>query len=77
MPITIFDCKGVPALRRERIEAAVVAGGRYRTRIFTTAPTLPEVVTGVSDRSANGDGAFPAGPLTTAGGLVPKRKKTV
>lgn len=30
MPLTIFDCKGVPALRRERIEAAVVAGGRHR-----------------------------------------------
>ena len=28
MPVTVFDCKGIPALRRERIEAAVVAGGR-------------------------------------------------
>src|SRR5258708_11483976 len=27
MPLTIFDIKGVPGSRRERIEAAVVAGG--------------------------------------------------
>ena len=33
MPITVFDIKGVPGTRRERIEAAVVAGGRH-----TTAP---------------------------------------
>ena len=29
MPITIFDAKGIPAQRRERIEAAVVAGGKH------------------------------------------------
>jgi hypothetical protein len=29
MPLTIFDIKGVPATRRERIEAAVVTGGRH------------------------------------------------
>jgi hypothetical protein len=29
MPIIIFDCKGVPATRRERIETAVEAGGRH------------------------------------------------
>jgi hypothetical protein len=29
MPITVFDIKGVPGSRRERIEAAVVAGGRH------------------------------------------------
>jgi len=29
MPITIFDVKGIPGHRRERIEAAVVAGGRH------------------------------------------------
>ena len=29
MPLTVFDIKGVPGNRRERIEAAVVAGGRY------------------------------------------------
>ena len=28
MPITVFDTKGVPGHRRERIEAAVVAGGK-------------------------------------------------
>jgi hypothetical protein len=29
VPITIFDMKGIPAVRRERIEAAVVAGGKH------------------------------------------------
>ena len=33
MPLTVFDIKGVPGHRRERIEAAVVAGGK-----LTTAP---------------------------------------
>jgi hypothetical protein len=28
MPLTVFQVKGVPGHRRERIEAAVVAGGR-------------------------------------------------
>ena len=28
MPITVFDVKGVPGNRRERIEAAVIAGGK-------------------------------------------------
>jgi hypothetical protein len=28
MPLTVFDIKGIPALRRERIEAAVQAGGK-------------------------------------------------
>ena len=29
VPLTAFDIKGVPAIRRERIEAAVVAGVRH------------------------------------------------
>jgi hypothetical protein len=29
VPITVFDTKGIPATRRERIEAAVVAGGKH------------------------------------------------
>ena len=29
MPLTVFDCKGIPATRRERIQAAVEAGGRH------------------------------------------------
>jgi hypothetical protein len=29
MPLTVFQSKGVPGHRRERIEAAVVAGGRH------------------------------------------------
>ena len=28
MPLTVFDCKGIPASRRGRIEGAVVAAGR-------------------------------------------------
>jgi hypothetical protein len=28
MPLTVFDIKGVPGRRRERIEAAVAAGGK-------------------------------------------------
>jgi hypothetical protein len=31
MPLTVFAVKGVPGNRRERIEAAVVAGGRNAT----------------------------------------------
>jgi hypothetical protein len=29
MPLTVFDMRGVPGHRRERIEAAVVAGGKH------------------------------------------------
>jgi hypothetical protein len=29
MPLTVFDVKGIPGHRRERIEAAVVAGGKH------------------------------------------------
>jgi hypothetical protein len=29
MPLTFFDIKGVPGHRRERIEVAVIAGGRH------------------------------------------------
>jgi hypothetical protein len=29
MPLLIFDCKGIPATRRERIETAVEAGSRH------------------------------------------------
>jgi hypothetical protein len=29
MPLIVFDCKGIPATRRERIETAVEAGGRH------------------------------------------------
>jgi hypothetical protein len=31
MPLTVFNIKGVPGTRRERIGAAVVAGGRHTT----------------------------------------------
>ena len=29
VPLLVFDTKGIPAIRRERIEAAVVAGGKH------------------------------------------------
>jgi hypothetical protein len=29
MPLTVFDSKRIPATRRERIEAAVEAGGKH------------------------------------------------
>ena len=29
MALTIFDCKGIPATRHERVEAAVEAGGKH------------------------------------------------
>jgi hypothetical protein len=29
VPITVFDVKGIPAHRRERLEAAIVAGGKH------------------------------------------------
>jgi hypothetical protein len=29
MPLTVFDIKGVPGHRRERIEAALVTGGKH------------------------------------------------
>jgi hypothetical protein len=29
MPLIVFDCKGIPATRREPIETAVEAGGRH------------------------------------------------
>ena len=34
MPISVFNCKGIPAHRRERVEAAVVAGGRHRSELY-------------------------------------------
>jgi hypothetical protein len=34
MPLTVFDCQGISAIRRERIEAAVEAAGRHLARPF-------------------------------------------
>ena len=34
MPLTVFDCKGVPATQRERIEAAVETAGRHLAQPF-------------------------------------------
>jgi hypothetical protein len=34
MPLTVFDVKGIPGNRRERIEVAVVAGGRHTSGAY-------------------------------------------
>jgi hypothetical protein len=34
MPLTVFDCKGVPASQRERIEAAVKAAGHHLSQPY-------------------------------------------
>ena len=34
MPLTVFDTKGIPAHRRERIEAAVTAGGKHVRKLY-------------------------------------------
>ena len=34
MPLTVFDTKGVPAHRRERIEAVVAAGGEHVSALY-------------------------------------------
>jgi hypothetical protein len=34
MPLSVFDCKGISATRRERIEAAVEAGGKHVAQPF-------------------------------------------
>jgi hypothetical protein len=34
MPLIVFACKRIPALRRDRVEAAVFAGGRHQSGIF-------------------------------------------
>ena len=34
MPLTVFDCKGIPTSRRVRIEGAVVAAGRNLSRPY-------------------------------------------
>jgi len=49
VPLTVFDTKGIPAARRERIEAAVVAGGKHR------------VGAGACSRRGSRRGSFSAG----------------
>jgi len=31
MPLIVFDTRGIPAMRRDRIEAAVTPGGKHVT----------------------------------------------
>jgi hypothetical protein len=40
MPLTVFDTKGIPAHRRERIEAAVTAGGKHVRELYYRCPPL-------------------------------------
>jgi len=42
VPLTIFDAKGLPAIRRERIEAAVTAGGRHLTTSYQAWITVDQ-----------------------------------
>jgi hypothetical protein len=41
MPLTVFAVKGVPGNRRERIEAAVVAGGKHANIYLAQALLSP------------------------------------
>ena len=34
LPVTVFDTKGIPASRRERVQAAVEAGGKQVTELY-------------------------------------------
>ena len=34
MPLTVFDCKGISATRRERIEAAVEVAGKHAAQSY-------------------------------------------
>jgi hypothetical protein len=44
MPITVFDVKGIPGTRRERIETAVVAGAKHLSaRMKAGSPPIPSV----------------------------------
>jgi hypothetical protein len=47
MPLTIFDVKGVPGTRRERIETAVVAGAKHLKKPYEGWITVDPVRGGV------------------------------
>ena len=47
MPLTIFDVKGVPGTRRERIETAVVAGAKHLKEPYEGWITVDPVRGGV------------------------------
>ena len=47
VPLTVFDTKGIPATRRERIEAAVAAGGKHMRDSYETWVTTDPFRSGV------------------------------
>jgi hypothetical protein len=47
MPLTVFDVKGVPSTRRERIETAVVAGAKHLKEPYEGWITVDPVHGGV------------------------------
>jgi hypothetical protein len=65
MPVTVFDIKGLPGHRRERIEAAVVAGGKY-----TKAPHEAWIA---ADPLESGSGC----PASVRNGDDPPRKTVI
>ena len=56
MPLIVFECKGIPATRRERVEGAVEAGGRhaaadpFRGGVRGYAPGLHDPLSRLSTR---------------------------
>jgi hypothetical protein len=44
MPLTVFDCKGISATRRERIEAAVEAGGKHVAQPYEAPAAITQRV---------------------------------
>jgi len=69
MPITVFDSRGLPSTSRERIEAAVFAGGRhssaqYEAWILTDSRGTVRVIMTGSEGSAE---SFRSPKITLAG----------
>jgi len=56
MPITVFDVKGVPGHRRERIEAAVVRGGKHANGAFETVGPCDEQTESTPERIGSDPG---------------------
>ena len=52
MPLTVFDCKGISATRREHIEAAVEAAGQDLAQPYEGWIAADNVSGGVGKRGA-------------------------
>jgi hypothetical protein len=71
MPITVFDIKGVPGNRRERIEAALVGGGK-RARGPYEAWIAADPIQGRLPRRNHGPTRVSSGKLyDSPGGAIP------